>query len=88
MTNDMLDMAYINSLPQPFVGRTLDSSWWPIYDFDVQTGLLRIDACGLLQVMHIADFTAFRDDNGVEHEADDFYVDGDRAIAALTGSQQ
>lgn len=72
---DLLDMAYINSLPQPFLGRMLGGREWPIHDIDVQTGLVRIDVCGLLDVKHIGDFTSFRDDRGVDHPADGFYVD-------------
>ena len=75
MNRDLLDMDYINSLPQPFVGRQLGGTWWPINDFEVETGLLRIDVCGLLQVSHISEFTAFRDGNGVAHPAEGFYVD-------------
>lgn len=73
---DLLDMAYINALPQPLVGRQYGSDyWWPIYDIEVQTGLVRIDVCGKLDVKHIGDFARFRDDIGVEHHADDFYAD-------------
>jgi hypothetical protein len=73
--SDTLDMDYINSLPQPFIGRELGGWEWPINDFEVGTGLLRIDVCGLLEVKHIADFTMFRDANGVEHSAEGFYSD-------------
>lgn len=72
---DLLDMAYINSLPQPFMGRMLGGSKWPVYDLDVQTGLVRIDVSGLLQVTHIAEFTMFSDAFGVEHSAEGFYAD-------------
>lgn len=74
-TLDTLDMAYINSLPQPFIGRGLDGWEWPINDFEVSTGMLRIDVCGLLQVKTISDFTSFRDVNGVRHPAGGFYAD-------------
>ena len=79
---DLLDMEFINSLPQPFVGRELGGWWWGIYDMDVETGLVRIDACGKLVVKHIADFTAFRDDSGKEHDAETFYSDYDRSQEA------
>jgi hypothetical protein len=72
---DTLDMAYINSLPHPFMGRMLGGAWWPIHDFEVQTGLVRIDVCGKLDVKHIGDFTAFRDGAGVERRSIAFYVD-------------
>ena len=73
--DDVLDMAYINSLPQPFIGRDVGGWEWPINDFEVSTGLLRIDVCGLLQVKTIGDFTSFTDGDGVKHLADAFYSD-------------
>jgi len=72
---DVLDMAYINSLSQPFIGRDIGGWEWPINDFEVSTGLLLIDVCGLLQVKHISDFTSFLDDAGVRHPAEGFYTD-------------
>lgn len=89
-TADLLDMDWINSLPQPFMAA--DSShgkryWWPVNDFEVQTGLYRIDVCGLLQVCSIGDHFVFMDGNGVEHSYEDFFVDSDRAInAKATGA--
>lgn len=68
-------MDYINSLPQPFIGRFIGGDEWPIYDIDVQTGLLRIDVCGKLQAKDIADVRFFRDDDGVEHDSETFYSD-------------
>ena len=73
--HDMLDMAYINSLPQPFVGRLYGGSEWPIFDMDVESGLVRIDVCGKLDVKTIGDFRCFRDDAGFEHLSEGFYLD-------------
>lgn len=72
---DLLDMDYINSLPQPFLGRMLGGAEWPIYDIEVETGLIRIDVCGKLDVKDIGDFTAFRDDTGVWRSSEAFYAD-------------
>src|SRR5689334_8040166 len=36
--SDRLDMAYINSLPQPLIGREIGGWKWPIYDICVETG--------------------------------------------------
>lgn len=87
---DLLDMAYINSLPQPFIGRLLGGYEWPIYDIEVQTGLVRIDVCGLLDVKHIGDFTRFIDALGIEHPAEGFYSDAlpeeRAAVAKATGA--
>ncbi len=71
---DLLKMGYINSLPQPLISRFYGGSEWPIYDIDVETGLLRIDVCGKLEVKHIGDVKFFRDDCGEEHDSEDFYL--------------
>ncbi|MDN7658473.1 hypothetical protein [Burkholderia cenocepacia] len=83
--DDLLDMAFINSLPQPLFARQYGSDdrwWWPVNDIDVQTGLLRIDVCGKLDVLHISDVYFFRDASGKQHHSDDFYSDSDRAELA------
>ena len=72
---DVLDMGYINSLPAPFIGRMLGGWEWPIHDFEVETGLLRVDVCGMLQAMSIGEFTSFRDDAGRVHSVEGFYSD-------------
>ena len=68
-------MDYINGLPQPFIVRMLGGYEWPLEDLDVETGLMRVDVCGKLQVMHIDDAVLFRDANGTEHTAESFYSD-------------
>lgn len=73
MNVDLLDMAYINSLPQPLFVRE-GGSEWPVHDICVQTGLMRIDACGMLDVTNINKFCTFRDADGFEHSADGFYL--------------
>jgi hypothetical protein len=72
---DKLNMALINSLPQPLIVRFCGGDEWPLHDIDVETGLLRIDVCGKLQVKHIGEATFFRDMDGVEHDAETFYSD-------------
>jgi hypothetical protein len=81
-------MAYINSLPHPFMGRTRGGWWWPINDFEVQTGLIRIDVCGKLEVKHIGDFTTFRDGHGVERNAEAFYADANEDERAALGAKE
>lgn len=73
--NDLLNMEFINSLPQPLFVRS--GSWWPVHDIDVETGLFRIDVCGLLDVMHIGSVLTFRDADGNEHGSDTFYLESD-----------
>ena len=80
---DLLNMAHINSLPQPLFVRDYGRSawWWPVYDIDVQTGLHRIDVCGLLEVRHFGDAAQFRDADGVLHDPDSFYLEPESVTA-------
>ncbi len=70
---DLLDMDKLNAMGQMY-GENL-GSWWPIVDIDVQTGLCRIDVCGLLQCMHFYEFVRIKGDSGEEMQTDDFYVE-------------
>lgn len=73
---DVLDMDYINSLPQPLFW--LDGAWvWPVNDFEVETGLFRIDVLGKLEVKHIGEALKFRDADGNVHPVGDLYLDRD-----------
>lgn len=73
---DMLRMDYINSLPRPFLVRFWgDTSWWPVNDFEVQTGLMRIDVCGLLQVKSFGEVMEIKDGNLCLHDPETFYSD-------------
>jgi hypothetical protein len=74
--SDLLRLDYINSLPHPFLARFYgDKDWWPVNDFEVQTGLMRIDVCGLLEVEHFTEVMEIRDGDCITHEADTFYSD-------------
>ncbi len=71
--SDLLRMDYINSLSQPFFARFGGGSEWPVFDIDIETGLFRIDVCGLLEVRSMGEVIFFRDASGVEHSSDSFY---------------
>ncbi len=73
--SDRLKMDYINSLPQPFIAHFYGGSEWPVEDIDVETGLLRIDVCGMLEVKHIGEVKFFRDMDEIDHDAETFYID-------------
>ncbi|MEE8599414.1 MAG: hypothetical protein V3S69_07940 [Dehalococcoidales bacterium] len=73
--SDLLRLAYINSLPQPFMVTFFGGDMWPLYDICVETGLLRIDVCGMLDVMSIGEVNFFTDIDGTKHEAETFYSD-------------
>lgn len=67
---DILDMDYINSLAQP-----LWDGDWPVYDICVETGLYRIDVCGLLEVRHIDRCFNMKDALGNIMWVGDLYLD-------------
>lgn len=69
LKHDLLDMEYINGLPQP-----LWDGDFPVFDIDVQTGLYRIDVCGMLDVRHIGGCISMMDANGKKHYVGDFYT--------------
>lgn len=87
---DRLDIEYINSLPQP-----LWDGDFPVYDICVETGLYRIDVCGLLEVRHIDRCFTMEDGAGKTHYVGDFELDQNKwenraheqaeAIAKATG---
>lgn len=74
--SDLLRLDYINSLPQPFIATFYGGSEWPIHDIDVETGLLRIDVIGLLEVKRFSEIREIRDADGILHDPDTFYSDG------------
>lgn len=77
MKQDLLNIDFINSLPQPLWVR----HWgrkdfdWPLYDICVETGLMRIDVCGKLDNLHIGDVAQFIDDHGTVHDSEEFYLE-------------
>lgn len=68
--HDLLDMDYINSLPLP-----LWDDGWPVHDIEVQTGLYRIDVCGLLEVRNIRGCISMKDANGKLVYVEDLHAD-------------
>ena len=73
--SDKLKINYINSLPQPFIAQMAGGDEWPVEDIEVQTGLLRCDIVGKLQIFTISDVSVFVDADGEEHDPDSFFVD-------------
>ena len=74
---DRLRMDYINRLPHPFLARFCGDkdTWWPVNDFEVQTGLMRIDVCGLLQVKHFSEVMEIMDGDNCRHDPETFWTD-------------
>ncbi len=46
--------------------------WWHIYDFELDCGIFRVDAMGMLEVHHMVDCEQIEMD-GVEYALDDVY---------------
>lgn len=74
---DKLNMQALNALPQPLIARFCGGDEWPVHDIDVETGLMRIDVCGRLQVKEFCDVTVLCDADCYDHDPDDFYLDDD-----------
>ncbi len=72
---DKLNMEAINALPHPLIARFCGGDEWPVHDIDVQTGLMRIDVVGRLQIMHFSEVKDIRDADGGSHDSDAFYND-------------
>jgi hypothetical protein len=73
---DLLRMDYINNLPQPFMVRFLGGHHeWEVCDIEVETGLLRIDVMGKMEVKRFEDVSYFVDMDGIKHDAETFYTD-------------
>lgn len=79
MKSDLLNIDFINSLPQPlWVRQWGDKDFlWPLYEICVETGLMRIDVCGKLDNLHIGDVAQFRDDYGTVYDSEEFYLESD-----------
>ena len=89
LQSDVLNMNYINSLPQPFLARFCgDKTWWPVHDFEVGTGLMRIDVCGLLEVKSFGEVIEIRDGEDRTHDPDTFYNDEDAEDALNSTDRQ
>lgn len=73
--SDLLQMDYINSLPQPFMVTFVGGDSWPVYDICVETGLIRIDVCGLHEIKDIGEVKFFTDADGDNHKAETFYCE-------------
>lgn len=77
--SDLLNINFINSLPQPIWVRQWgrESFDWPLYEICVETGLMKIDVCGKLDNLHIGDVAQFKDDAGNIYDSEEFYLEID-----------
>jgi len=52
---DILDGFKFNSLPSPVTAKMLGGSEWCIEALDVQTGAMRLDVCGKIDLSHFSE---------------------------------
>ena len=57
------------------MARFIGGHEWEVYDIEVETTLMRIIVCGLLEAKEFIEVTALIDGNGIEHDAQDFWND-------------
>lgn len=70
---DKLDMNAINALQHPLSAVMIGGSRWPIYDIDVETGLMRLDVVGKLDVSHFVEVRTIIDGDHGEHDPEQFW---------------
>ena len=85
---DMLNMERLNALPHPLWAAVHVNDWWPVESIDVETGLMRIDVCGLLQIEMFGGLFGLRDNDGVVYEVDDFYNEAAQPAPAPNASEE
>lgn len=73
---DILNMEYINSIPHPLMCRKHEGdSWCQVETICVQTGCMRLDIWGRIDLTHIDKFLHFQGADGEIHNAEDFYLE-------------
>ena len=72
---DIIDLGKFNSLPSPVTARILSGAEYWIETLDVQTGLMKIDVCGQVDLTSFAEVLMLIDADGIEHNPDDFWMD-------------
>lgn len=74
--SDLLRMDLINALPHPLLIREFSHDWWwPLIDIDVESGLYRIDVCGLSQTKQVGGCEQIQDDSGAIHDLEISFTD-------------
>jgi len=72
---DLLDIVKINSLPHPLTARMVGGSEQMIETIDVQTGCMRLDIYGQIDLECFSIVMVIIDADGVEHDSDYFWID-------------
>lgn len=72
---DLLNGAKFNALPSPVTARMCGGGEWWIETLDVQTGAMRLDVCGQIDLSHFSEVMELIDIDGGKHDPDDFWLD-------------
>ena len=72
---DILNGAKFNMLPSPVTARMYGGGEWWIETLDVQTGAMRLDVCGQIDLRHFSEVVELIDIDGGKHDPDDFWID-------------
>lgn len=75
LNGDKLDIVKFNALRGPVTARMCGGGEWWIETLDVQTGAMRLDVCGQIDLSHFIEVIELVDINGVTYDPDDFWVD-------------
>ena len=74
-SGDLIDMAKFNALPSPVTARLCGGGEYWIETLCVQTGCMRLDVSGQIDLSHFAEVMVLIDIDGEEYEPDDFWFD-------------
>jgi hypothetical protein len=73
---DLLSLEKINALSHPLMIRPFRSDpWYGLIDIDVQTGLYRMDVCGMWQLGSVSSCEQIMDGDGAIHDMEIFFSD-------------
>jgi len=72
---DLLNSVKFNALPSPVTARMCGGGEWWIEMLCVQTGAMRLDVCGQIDLGHFSEVMELIDYNGGKHDPDDFWID-------------
>ena len=73
--NDKLNMDKFNALPSPVTARLWSGAEHWIETLCVQTGCMRLDVCGQIDLSNFDEVRTLIDIDGNEHDPDDFYLE-------------
>lgn len=71
---DIINGVKFNALSSPVTAKIAGGGEWWIESLDVQTGLMRLDICGQIDLCHFCEVIELIDYNGNKYDPDDFWI--------------